>query len=245
MRRSGMYDRWRLIVMAAGLLVGAQMVGCGGQGEVRPTQEPATTETRTQQPEETLQALPGTDDAITREDAFDLLPHLLLQEEDVPSDLRVLDSGFTTLDDLAPLSDSPARARRLLESWEFVLGYSKEYATDYPEGVYWLGVEIWALGDKERAEEAFIDGALLSDYPDVNEEEIVEFPHFGDDSVAFRLAGQTLAFTAEPTQMEGYMVLVRVDRFLAMFVTQSVPGQSSQAEAEQLAAALEARMRGQ
>jgi len=224
-------------------------------GDFDPTDHRVEVEVLARKLDERIQAVlreevsAGTDDtpppraAMTREQALDLLPQLVLLPEDIPPGLETADSGLETLDDIASLADDPARSRRLLESWEFVLGYLRQYAKDRPDGIFDLGVEVWALADEDNAEEAFIDGALLSNFPDAQYEELPNFPAFGEDSVAERLTGEQTGPDGTSFQAEEYDVLIRVNNFLAVLVTTSPEGQTSQAEVEALAAALEARMR--
>lgn len=192
---------------------------------------------------EEISTSPVSSELKTRAEALELLPDLVLQAEDVPPGLSVIDSRVGTLDDLASQAANPARARRLLESWEFLLSYFRQYERNRLEGIFRVSVEVWGLADTDNAEEAFIDGALLSDYDEVQYEEVVPLSDFGDESVGYRLTGQQFDPSGAPFMAEGYEILIRVRNRLALLGIEAAEGQISQAEAESLATALESRMR--
>jgi len=178
--------------------------------------------------------------APTREEALDLLPLMVLQLEDLPSGFKVYDSRFDTLEDEAGVSDDSEAFRRRLESWGFILGHDRWYAADTPSEFPEIYVEIWLLADVSEAEEAFVDGGLYLEAPGVTPAE--DFPVFGDESEAYRLAGPYPTLSGEVIQVEGHMVIIRSGPFLAVLQTAFPPGQTTDDAAIDLAAKLETRM---
>jgi tetratricopeptide (TPR) repeat protein len=181
--------------------------------------------------------------APTREEALDLLPRMVLQLEDLPPGFKTYDSRFDTLEDEAGVAEDAELFQRQLESWGFILGHDKFYAADTPSEFPEIYVEIWLLEDVQGAEEAFIDGGLYLEAPGVTM--LDEFPVFGDESEAYRLAGPYPTLTGEEIQVEGHMVIIRIGPFLAVLQTAFLPGQALDDAAIDLATKLESRMESQ
>ena len=176
-------------------------------------------------------------------EAIDLMPRMVLQLEDLPPGFKTYDSRFDTLEDQAAVAEDAELFKRQLESWGFILGHDKFYAADTPSAFPDIYVEIWLLEDVQGAEEAFIDGGLYLEAPGVTM--LDEFPVFGDESEAYRLAGPYLTLTGEEIQMEGHMVIIRIGPFLAVLQTAFLPGQALDDAAIDLATKLESRMESQ
>jgi len=181
---------------------------------------------------------------ITVDEAFDLLPQMVLQTDDLPPGLERFDSSFFSAADIINLAPNQDFARRRVESWGFVLGYFKEYRAASGVGVFDLLDTVWLLEDEQRAESAFLDRALVNDFPGIVETELSDFMGFGDESLAFALNGPAPDSTGAEIQAEGYSVVVRVGRLIAALTMFSPAGQASQPNAGELAGVLFARMNG-
>jgi hypothetical protein len=180
---------------------------------------------------------------ITLDQAFDLLPQMILQEEDIPTGLGWFGSAFFAISDMVAISPDAQLAQRRLESWGFVLGYTREYLGQADGGIFDLLITVWMVEDEQRAQSAFLDQALVPDFPDIAETELPEFPRFGDESLALSLKGPAADSTGAEVQAEGYSVVVRVGQFMAALTTYSPSGKANRADTEELAAALEERMK--
>lgn len=182
--------------------------------------------------------------AISAEAVFDILPRQVLQLEDLPAGFAEDQSTLDSLDEEASGSEDPVGTRRLLESWGFVAGFDRSYTRDAEGGLVGLLVEVWALRDADGAEQAFISSAIASGLAEsVDMERITGFSTYGDRSEAFQYAGSFPVDEGQDMQLEGYAIAIRVDRFLGIVVTASLPGERTQGEADQLARIFESRLR--
>jgi hypothetical protein len=184
------------------------------------------------------------------EDDLSLLANRSLRLADMPPGFYLHDSSLLRLEDaLSSIADDPQSdpefARRRLESWGFVLANEQQYVNDDSRDLFDIEVRVWLLEDQDGAENAFLDGAPGISNPDIEAQELTDFPTFGDESIAFRLSGRFADATGTEIEVEGFDVTMRLDRYLASVITIGPAGRSSRAEAERLAVTLEARIRGQ
>ncbi len=175
---------------------------------------------------------------LDRKAGSEILPRMVPQTDDLPVGFEEWYTSLETIEDRANLVDDPDYPRRL-ESWDFLLAYVRLYEREPAQSTFDISFEIWLHGSEVGASEAFLDGALELDYPDVTEEPITNFPVFGDESKGVRYAG---IFGHDQIQMEGYAVIMRVGQFLALVETFSPSGRASQDETIGVARKLESLM---
>jgi hypothetical protein len=221
-----------LSVVAVAALVVAGLVFAGGRSSPgRPTSETSSSEPN----------LAG----VSADAAFDLLPAKVLQAEDISQSAELLDSSFSSVDQLADRAGRPDFARRQLERWSFILSHARQYAGSESLGVLWIATETWLFEDERGADEAFIDGALTPVVPDPNlisAEYLADFGAFGEDSSAFAVRVPFANPDGSQVEAEGYDVVIRVGRFLSLLEVVSPDMDISQSQVAELASALERRL---
>lgn len=182
----------------------------------------------------------------TRDEAIEILPAISLTRSDLPAEMFLVDSALYSLEEEA-LRGFPGY-RRQLQSWGFVLGHERLFASDAPDSLLDVFVVVWLHESAEHSEEAFVDGAFFSEGTgSPGEAEFLDdFPTLGDESEAFWVtAPYPLPFQGEAIESESYIVVIRRGPLLALLSATYRRGEASFAEFLDLAQTIAVRMEGE
>lgn len=229
-------------IVVAGI---AAIISCGGSNE---TATPSLSTPSTASPE--TSGAP-----ISREEAMDLLGRATLQLEDLPQGFSEAGAAFNTLDEQAMLggSENSDKLRRRLQDTGFVLGYSRFYRRDSPEGLVFVGAQFLLFDSQAGAlatlEDIFRNPGAFPSPRSVPLDHLDDFPQLGDGSRAYfsptgglpsgvRLSGSS--------SVEGYVVYIRVGLLVARLGTISRAHATEQEAvdiAKKFASRIEAQLR--
>jgi hypothetical protein len=175
----------------------------------------------------TASGSPATNGTPTLEDQIRLM---VLQPEDVPTGLQVVNSAFSTNEDVAQAGGDADAKLKQLEGWGRQLGFDVTFVPgpDAPSDLHFRGINSATsiYRTAEGASESFADGVetlraqdMEASYPDLTDIEVqeIEQPDLADEVVWLRVTGVT--GDAEGSFLVNDFVVLRKGRVRSFLTT--------------------------